>query len=205
MRMLPLMLILSQPWAQTAHASDESVEATVAQIRTLYNQVGLAEGGDDLCFGKPCLEAETSFVRMMPGTGPQLTHVRFFYAEHLPDEEEIYGQAYVRKAVVRYNIAAQEYYVEYLYSGVEPKLVFHFQSDAQTERRTWLDDGKAIRMDVRPKGDPVAKTVRDGGFSAAQIEHVNGMITRADAYRALFSALVGSADGEMGGWPYEGE
>ncbi len=205
MREVPILLLLSLLVTPVARASDDSVEATVAEIRALYGQVGLAEGDDDSCFGKPCLEAETSFVRMMPGTGPQQTHVRFIYAEHLPDEDQVYGEAYVRKIVVRYNIAAQEYYVEYLYSGVEPKLVFHFQSDALTERRTWIKDGEAIRIDVRPKDEPEEKVVRDGGFSVAEVEHVRSTWDRAAEFVTLFGSMVKTADGEMGGWPLEGE
>ena len=205
MRTLPILLVLSLMWTPAVHASDEGVDATVAEIRALYGQVGLAEGGDGACFGKPCLEAETTFNRMMPGTGPQITRVHFFYAEHLPDEEQIYGEAYLQKAVVRHNIAAQEYYTEYLFAGVDPKLVFHFQSDPTTERRTWFADGKPIRIDVRPKGDAASKVVRDTSLSAAELAHGRSTIERAGGILALFAGLVGTADGEMGGWLYEDE
>lgn len=203
MRMLAISFCLSLLWAPAVHASDEGVDAAVAEIRALYGQVGPSD--DLLCFDRSCLEAETTFVRMMPGTGPQQTQVRFFFAEHLPDEEQIYPEAYLRKAVVRYNIAAQEYYVEYLFSGVEPKLVFHFQSDALTERRTWIKDGEAIRIDVRPKGKPDEKTVRDQGFSALEIGHVRSTWDRAAELVTLFGSMVKTADGEMGGWLYEDE
>jgi hypothetical protein len=177
------------------------VDAAVAEIRALYGEVG--QGGGEECFGAPCLEAETTFARMLPGTGPQITRVRFQYAEHLDHEELIYGTPYLRKAVVRYNVAAQEYYAEYLFAGREPKLVFHFQSDPTTERRTWFADGEALRVDVRTKGDAASKVVRDDGFTAAEQGHFQSTIVRATELLALFGRLVGTADGEMGGWLYE--
>lgn len=196
MTVLTLLLVLV---AARCHAS--STDEEVAEIRALYNGVGTSE--DDSCFGKPCLQAETTFMRMMPGTGPQQTHVRFYYAEHLADDEQIYATAYLQKVVVTHNIAAQEYYTEYLFSGLQAQLVFHFQVDHLTERRTWLGAGHPIRMDIRPKGKPEDKTVRDTGFTAAELAHVQLTQARAADLIALFATVVKTADGAMGSWPLE--
>ncbi len=201
MRLTPILVLLVAATAAPAHASQ--VDDEVAEIRALYSGVGTAV--DDACAGKPCLQAETTFMRMMPGTGPQQTHVRFYYAEHLPDEEMIYPTPYLQKAVVTHNIAAQEFYAEYLFAGVEPQLVFFFQADHVTERRVWLSDGRAIRIDVRPKGKPDEKQVRDAGITEAEVEHVRGIQARSIDLAALFATLVETADGAMGSWLYEDE
>jgi hypothetical protein len=198
MRTIPLLLCLAAVSTFPAAASADGDRITA--IRALYAE---ANHPGDACAGNPC-ETTTRFSRNLPGTGPQTTEIRFFYVEHLDHEEQIYGTLHLRKAVVRYNIAAQTYYVEYLYEGLKARLAFHLQTDAFSERRTYFDGDHPIRIDVRPTAEGQGEhTVRDQGFTAAEQIHARALRGHADQMLRLFEALVQTADSEMGAWPHE--
>lgn len=189
------LLLLALLVTPAATAADD---ARIAEIRQLYADAGQP---GDACDGNPC-ETSVEFSRVLPGTGTQKTSIRFTYVEHRETEEHVYPTYHLRKAVVRYNIAAQAYYVEYLFEGLQPALAFHLQTDALVERRTYFEGERVVRIDVRPTADGEGQhTVRDTGFSDEEQQHARSVRSRAQAVVRLFDAVVSGADAEMGGWP----
>lgn len=173
-------------------------EDSIAAIRALYQEVGALERAPE---GERTNVVTMQLETVQPGTGPQTTTLSYVLGEHRASDEQIYADYYVRKVGASWNIAARSFAAEYLFSGTEPELVFHFATDGETEVRTYFADGQLIRILRKPAPggpmeiDPVTK---DEGFSEHERAEAARIQERAAAHLATFRAMEGAMTREHG-------
>lgn len=150
-RIFPLLAVLTL-WTAFAFSAAAQTSDLVKDIRAAYSaakeKIRLS-GGED---GVPCNDATATLQYMVPGTGPR-TEVFHCYFELDTDED---GAHYLPYFITRkYNIAAREFYEEYLFEPAAGRLRFAFiQSDTfegtKNEERYYYDDcGKLATVNIK--------------------------------------------------------
>lgn len=138
MKKLFLILALLLP---VVAVSARGEDADVIKIREIYQaaQAQIAMGNDEVQ-ARNMLETHAQY--MIPGCGPTDEVVRCYFRLDCGDEGEVTYQPYF---ITRSrNVAARQYYEEYLFSP-EGMLVFFYEKSGDAEvRYYWCDDGLVI-------------------------------------------------------------
>ena len=192
MRLIPSVLLIAL-LAAPALAGESSHSQQIAAIRALYGELAELEA---LEFDGPPT-ATMELQQVVPATGPQTVKLAFTLGEHRADEEQIHADLYVRKVTASWNFAAQQYTGEYLFSGLEPELVFHFSTDGVEELRLYFHEGELIRLLRKTAGQPGSQS-KDSGFTAEELGAAGLVQKRAARLLEAYQSTRQAADGQLG-------
>lgn len=147
-----LMLLLGFSLSALAQNKDPKVEERIQLARTKYTE------GKDLIANNAEKDKPSNYTTVVrkqnwPTTGQRVEKTEFYYKE-IVNEEDLYATGYALCMVCNtYNVAAREYYEEYVYDNNGQPLFFYARYDeanagyaAKTELRQYYDaEGNAIR------------------------------------------------------------
>lgn len=145
---LPVLLSL----AAGVVASAQSETAVVKEIRTAYaaakEQIKLTSGVE----GTPRNDATATIHCNVPGTGPRTEVVHWYFDLETNEDGARYQPYFITR---KYNVAARDFYEEYLFDAGTARLLFVFiQSDnfegGKNEERYYFDAaGKIVSRNVK--------------------------------------------------------
>ena len=167
-----VLMLLSLGFAQAQNNTDV-VKAVRAAYAAAKEKIRLAQQED----GEVRNDAVATLHYNVPATGPRTT-VAHCYFELDTDEDGAHYYPYF--ITLKYNVAAREYYEEYLFHPESGRLLFAFiQQDTyeggKNEERYYYDDfGKLASENI--KGE---RTVQDAS-----------LVSRAEDYRALIPKFL---------------
>lgn len=148
-----LFLCLLATVATQAQTSAKAKER-VAEVRKLYAAAKERMAQNDREENPARSGMETTFYYMVPGAGPTKHHIHYYFGEEESDEGETTGfTPYF--ITVSYNVAARNFYEEYLIDEKTEKLIFAYfhvpeYDGSKSEARYYYDkNGELAHQDVK--------------------------------------------------------
>lgn len=145
-----LLLMALTMQAQTSAKAKERV----AEVRKLYAAAKERMAQNDREENPARSGMETTFYYMVPGAGPTKHHIHYYFGEEENDEGET--TAFTPYFItVSYNVAARNFYEEYLIDEKTEKLIFayyhapEFDGSKSETRYYYYKDGEVAHQDVK--------------------------------------------------------
>ena len=181
----------------TAQAQDvkKAIRAHYAEAKAYVDQVKKMEAEG---FSYPVPQYFSAHVKQnLPATGFHQEEVLMYYQERRDSDEQIYPSLYLDFAVKKYNLAAREYYEEYLYDeqgriqfiyATSP--ILDFENDY--EFRLYFSGGQLAELLVkrRPQGKGDYTTVYTGKTVPEEYQSsYNGYYGTSQTVMRTFNAI----------------
>ena len=174
-KLLSLLVLALISFGFVAQAQNNA--DVVKAVRAAYNAAKEQIKQTQVEFGEPRNDAVVTMHYNVPATGPRTT-VAHCYFELDTDENGAHYYPYF--ITLKYNVAAREYYEEYLYHPESGRLLFAFiQQDTyegtKNEERYYYDDlGKLAAVNITGE-----RTISDAA-----------LVSVAEDYRALIPKFL---------------
>lgn len=156
---------------------------TLAQIRQAYGAVE-ARIQDGEYF-----TVTATIDRIVPGTGPQKVEMQFYYEEKLDGELAPETYPVLHKIVVRYNIAAPEFYREFVFVNNSPVFAYYRDEIDESERRFYFRYNKQLLHLKRTVATETEE--RSENFTQQERAEAAAALTDVQEYRKTFSRILG--------------
>lgn len=162
MKKITLLFVLSCSMLMAFAQSSSKAKTRVAEVRKLYTAAKERMAYNDQ-EGNPARSGmETTYYYMEPGAGPTKHHIKYYIGEEENEEgERLNFTLYF--ITVSYNVAARNFYQEFLIDEKTEELIFAYFYEPQYDgsknetRYYYYPDGALAHQDV--KGQPMMDDV----------------------------------------------
>lgn len=140
---------------------------------------------------------ELTFMHNVPGIGPQTFNYDLYFAPYETNGEGITLPHQLRYAFGKYNVAARDFYEEYLFDK-SGQLIYIFsrcplesleEGNALKETRIYLQNHKPFRIKIDKILGDQTEPVHDTNISSEDSERVTALMRRAETLFQMFDTV----------------
>ena len=130
----------------------------VSEIRKMYSEAKTMSS-ENVKHDETRNDLEISVRQNVPGIGYQKMSIRMYYQPGEFDNDRGVADYYPYLITAKYNVAARDFYEEYLYDMTEHELVFVFRKFTDVDgtptevRYYWGKDGKIVHKALKGKNE----------------------------------------------------
>ena len=138
--------------------------------------------------------SQITWSQNVPGTGPQTCNYTLYFTPLEMNEDGYFKNQKLQFAQSKYNIAACDFYEEYLYDRFE-NLIFIYtrqpseDGSASVDTRVYLNQGAVLKMTVNEVRDGKSKLLYSGKSYNNDPQYMKPTIDKATAFIGMFGSM----------------